>query len=86
VLKHRQTKWKLGDVKPVTTLRMVVFSKSNSFFQKNAKEAWTGELARGNECVTTYNGLHAQKILDEPTHDRVRPSSVNRLNNPHPPK
>lgn len=54
--------------------------------QKSAREAWKEELNRGTESVTTYNGLHAEKVLDEPTQGRVRPTSPTRQNKPHPPK
>lgn len=51
----------------------------------SARSGWMAEIQRNDKSVTTYKGLHARKDLDEPTSTRVRPSSPERMNKPHPP-
>nr|XP_039252768.1 uncharacterized protein LOC120330021 [Styela clava] len=50
-----------------------------------ARKDWRDEIERSDHSVTTYSGLHAEKLLDQPTRQLVRPSSPTRLNKPHPP-
>jgi len=52
--------------------------------KQNAKKLFNEELKLSKTSPTSYKGMHSEKILDEPTIIRKRPSSGSRSNNPHP--
>ncbi|KAJ1216636.1 hypothetical protein NDU88_004237 [Pleurodeles waltl] len=53
---------------------------------RRARSAWGYEERRRAKSSTVYGGEFGQKLLDEPSRTRVRPSSPTRRNKPHPPE
>nr|XP_002128279.1 uncharacterized protein LOC100176287 isoform X1 [Ciona intestinalis] len=88
VARHRQQMGRVASAPPdIIRLRQMLrpfeLAKINKIRQ-DAKESWKCELDREKSSVTSYNGSHSLKLLDEPTQTRLRPSSPRRQNNPHP--
>lgn len=54
--------------------------------KNSAKKSFKLELERCRTSNTWYNGQYDEKILNELTVSRTRPTSSSRKNNPHPPE
>jgi len=73
-----------ADIRSLRRMLQPLDDQEFAEIKRSAKESFKTEFHHRNSSSTSYNGVHSEKRLDEPT--RSRPSSGTRKNKPHPPQ